>query len=327
MNLKYIENLPLEQPPGQYPELIETSIENGQGETRDQGLAVEVGNCLVDLFRVSSAKPDVWKQAIESLAPRRPTQARRVFRHFMDWNDEQRNQAMAALEGAIDWAGHGRNDLLLEAIDEFALSPRLAHAIMACWPAADKGTIKIPYDRWRNAVNELVSKYHRLAFKLANQFQFRVGGEDGWVSQAFIALIKAAEMYDSSKAEFTTFAYTWIQSELKKAYEYDSEHQKLTSSLSDTHNRSRNPDDEEGCAASIVPGPNQQFVAINRKKEIAIAVSALTERERVIIRGLFGLNAHEAVIKADEISREMGISRARVYQIKAQAIFKMQRSA
>jgi RNA polymerase sigma factor (sigma-70 family) len=327
MNVMRSVNRPLAKPPIQCPEIVGPSIETVKETTRDKGLAVEVSKCLLDLFRVASAKPDVWKPAIESLAPRRPTQARRVFRHFMDWDDEQRNQAMAALEGAIDWAQHGRSDLLLSAIDEFALSPRLAHAIMACWPAGEKATIKTTYNRWRNAVNELVSKYHRLAFKLANQFQSRVGGEEDWVSQAFIALIKAAEMYDSSKAEFMTFAYKWIQSELKKAYEYDFEQQKLISSLSDTHSEVRKPDTEEGYAASIVPGPNRQFVAINRKKEVAIAVSALTERERMIIQRLYGLNGREEVITAEEISRDMGLSKARIYQIKAQAISKMQHAA
>jgi RNA polymerase sigma factor (sigma-70 family) len=304
------------------------TIAVGGGQPREHQLALEVSQCLSDLLRAAADKPEVWEMAINSLAPHRPTQARRTFRHFMSWNDDQRSQAMAALEGAIDWAKDGRGELLLDTIEELELSPRFAHALVACWPASDHDAIKAPYSRWRNAVNELVSKYHRLAFKLANQFQARVGGDEDWVSQAFLALIKAAEMYDASKAEFITFAYSWIQFELKKAYEHESEHQKLIPSSPDTHNETRNPENgEEESFVGLVPGPNQQFVAINRAKEVSAAINALTERERVVIRRLYGLNEREEVITADEISRDLGVTRARVYQIKAQALTKMQQVA
>lgn len=297
-------------------------------KSKEHVIAESIRETLIAFFDAASVRPDVWQHALESLGPHRPSQARRAFREFMAWDDDMRREATAALEGAIDCARDGRVDILRSAISEYQLSPRMAHALFAHWPAAQMAEIRNHYNAWRNSVNELVNKYQRLAFKLANQFQASTGSEEDWVSHSFLALIKAAEMYDSGKAEFMTFAYQWIRGELKKAFECDSERRTLIPSVSDTHNESRRPENgDEEFFVGLVPGPNMQFVAINRHKEVSAAIDALSERERVVIRRLFGLNAQEEEVTADEISRDLGVSRARVYQIKARALSKMQTAA
>ena len=295
------------------------------GQPMEHQIARDIGFSLTSLFRATGRRPDIWNAALKRIAPRRPTQARRAFREFMSWDDDQRNQAMSALEGAIDWAVEDQDRRLLNVIDEYKLSPGLAHALYASWPASEREAISEPYNLWRNAVNKLVTKYQRLAFKLANQQQQRTGGDGEWVSHAFFALIRAAEMYDDpAKAKFMTFAYRWIQFELKKASEREYENNKLTSLTLDTHSEVRNllNGDEEDLVG-LMPNPNQQFVAINRAKEVCSAISLLTERERFVIRRLYGLNEQEQVSTADQISRDVGVTRARIYQIKASAFSKM----
>ncbi len=295
------------------------------GQPVEHQIARDIGLSLTNLFRAAGRRPDIWNAALERMAPRRPTQARRAFRQFMSWDDDQRNQAMSALEDAIDGAAEDQGERLQSVISEYQLSPGLAHALFACWPAFERDAINAPYKQWRNAVNTLVSKYQRLAFKLANQQQHRIGENREWVSHAFFALIRAAEMYDDpGKAEFMTFAYRWIQFELKKASEREHDNNELRSLTLDTHSEARNllNGDEEGLVG-LMPNPNRQFVAINRAKEVCSAISLLTERERFVIRRLYGLNEQEQVSTADQISRDVGVTRARIYQIKASAFSKM----
>ena len=311
-------------PVGRTPQEAASSYEGSRPV--EHQMAFDINAALADLFRAACVQPGAWLAALSQVAPHRPTQARRAFRDFMSWDDDQRNQAMSALEGAIDWAAEDHGERLQEVICEYQLSPGLAHALYACWPASERDAIIEPYNRWRNAVNKLVTKYQRLAFKLANQQQQRTGGDGEWVSHAFFALIRAAEMYDDpDKAEFISFAYRWIQFDLKKASEREYEHHGLTSYSLDTHSEDRNPlNDIEESFVGLVPGPNRQFVVINRTKEVSAAISVLTERERVVIRRLYGLNEQEEVVTAEDISRDLGVTRARIYQIKALALSKMQ---
>lgn len=243
----------------------------------------------------------------------------------MSWSDEQRNKAMSALEGAIYWAAEDQGDLLQGVISEYQLSPGLGHAIFACWPASERDAISEPYNRWRDAVNTLVIKYQRLAIKLANQQQHKAEGNGEWASHAFFALIRAAEMYDDpGKAKFITFAYRWIQFELKKVSQREYENKKLTLLTLDTNSEPRNSLNGYGEGlVGLMANPNQQFVAANRAKEVCSAISLLTEREQFVIRRLYGVNEHDQASTADQISRELGVTKARIYQIKAQALSTM----
>lgn len=265
---------------------------------------------LTILFRATGNRPDIWSAALNRIGPRRPTQARRAFRNFMSWDGDYRNQAMSALESAIDHAAKGRGEQLQDVISEYQLSPGLAHALFSCWPASDRNAINVPYHQWRNAVNKLVTKYQRLAFKLATQQQRRTGENEEWVSHAFFALIKAAEQYDDPhKATFMTFAYRWIQFELKKVSQREYENNRFTSLTLNTHSEATNL--------------NRQLVDINQAKVVYSAISRLTTREQLVIRQLFGLNEHEQATTADQISRDLGVTRARIYQIKALAFSKL----
>lgn len=295
------------------------------GQPVEHQIAREIGWSLTSLFRATGQRPDIWNAALKRMAPHRSTQSRRAFREFMSWGDDQRDQAMFALESAIDWATEDQGKRLQAVISECQLSPALAHALFSCWPASERDAISEPYNRWRKAVNKLVTRYQRLAFKLANQQHQRTGGDGDWVSHAFFALIRAAEMYDNpGKAEFMTFAYRWIQFELKKASKREYESDKLTSLTLDTHSEARNLLNGDGeILIGLMPNPNHQFAAINRAKEVCSAISQLTERERFVIRRLYGLNEQEQVSTADQISRDIGVTRARIYQIKASAFSKI----
>jgi len=300
-------------------------IDPSGGQPMEHQIARDIGFSLTSLFRAAGKRPDIWSAALKRMAPHSPTQARRAFRQFMSWNNNQRSKAMSALEIAIDRAADDQGELLQGVISKYQLSPGLAHTLFACWPASERDAISEPYNRWRDAVNKLVNKYQRLAFKLANQQRQRTGGDEEWVSYAFFALIKAAEMYDDpGKAEFMTFAYRWIQYELKKTSEREYESAKLTSLTLDTHSEAKlllNGD--EKALVGLMANPDQQFMAVNRAKEVCSVISLLTERERFVIRRLYGLNEEELTSTADQISRDIGVTRARIYQIKASAFSKI----
>ncbi|WP_417544205.1 sigma-70 family RNA polymerase sigma factor [Marinobacter sp.] len=295
------------------------------GQPVEHQIAREIGWSLTSLFRATGRRPDIWNAALKRMAPHRPTQARRAFREFMSWGDDQRDQTMFALESAIDWATEDQGKRLQDVISECQLSPALAHALFSCWPASERDAISEPYNRWRKAVNKLVTRYQRLAFKLASQQHQRTGGDGDWVSHAFFALIRAAEMYDNpTKAEFMTFAYRWIKFELKKASEREYENNRLTSFTLDTHSEAKhilNGDEKD--LVGLLANPDQQFVALNRAKEICSAINLLTAREQFVIRRLYGLNEEELTSTAQQVSLDIGVTRARVYQIKATAFSKL----
>lgn len=326
MDIKVSDHRATQLAPANKPNCEEVApIDPSDGQPMEHQIARDIGFSLTSLFRAAGKRPDIWSVALKRMAPHSPTQARRAFRQFMSWNDNQRNKAMSALEIAIDRAADDQGELLQGVISKYQLSPRLAHTLFACWPASERDAIRESYNLWRNAVNKLVTKYQRLAFKLANQQQQRTGGDGDWVSHAFFALIRAAEMYDNPrKAEFMTFAYRWIQFELKKASEREYESDRLTSLTLDTHSEARNLLNMDGeILVGLMPNPNQQFAAINRANEVCSAISLLTERERFVIRRLYGLNEQEQVSTADQISRDVGVTRARIYQIKASAFSKI----
>lgn len=300
-------------------------IDPSGGQPMEHQIARDIGFSLTSLFRAAGKRPDIWSVALKRMAPHSPTQARRAFRQFMSWNNNQRSTAMSALEIAIDRAADDQGELLQGVISKYQLSPGLAHTLFACWPASERDAISEPYNLWRNAVNKLVTRYQRLAFKLANQQQQRTGGDGGWVSHAFFALIRAAEMYDNpGKAEFMTFAYRWIQFELKKESKREYASDKLTSLTLDTHSEARNLLNGDGeILIGLMPNPNHQFSAISRAKEVCSAISLLTERERFVIRRLYGLNEEELTSTAHQVSLDIGVTRARIYQIKATAFSKL----
>lgn len=289
-------------------------------------IAAVIARTKQEFLIAATYRPDVWMAALKSVGPHLPTQARRSFREFMDWDESERNQAMSALEGAIGWAEQDGGFRLRSLVSEYMLSPQLANALFAHWPSSDLDAVKNQYNAWRNAVNDLVTRYQRLAFKIANQFNASVGGEGDWVSHAFFALIKAAERYDDpTKAEFMTFAYRWIRSELKKVYERDAVIKGLTQFDSDTHNKDRSAlIGGQDSLVGLAPGPNQQFVVINRRKEVAAAIDMLTERERLVIGRLYGLGEQDEERSAVEVGQELGVSPNRISQIKTAALAKMQ---
>ena len=96
-----------------------------KAKAKEHAHAVKIRESLAAFFEVAAEKPEIWQPALDSLAPHRPTQARRAFRDFMIWDDEARHQAMAALEGAIAWGKDGRVDILKSAVREYQLSPRI----------------------------------------------------------------------------------------------------------------------------------------------------------------------------------------------------------
>ena len=85
-------------------------------------------------------------------------------------------------------------------------------------------------------------------------------------------------------------------------------------------------DEEEGTLLDVLsddcfPNTDDKLIYESLQKEVLIALSKLSTRQREIIKMLFGIGCKEFTF--DEVSEKFGITRERVRQIKEQAIKKL----
>jgi RNA polymerase nonessential primary-like sigma factor len=66
-------------------------------------------------------------------------------------------------------------------------------------------------------------------------------------------------------------------------------------------------------------GPEQQIAQVQTKRQIAIMVGQLTEKQRLVVERRYGFNGDDACTLAD-LAEELGVTRERVRQIQMQAV-------
>ena len=138
---------------------------------------------------------------------------------------------------------------------------------------------------------------------------------DDLISEAFIALCRAAEMWDPNRGAFSTYAVVAIQNWLINVCKLD--RVRLRNEVEVLSLDSPIGDSEEERLMDLVPdsGPQLEDTVINRRlaSELHLAVEQLPEKDRRVITGL---------LRGDnpaELARAFGCSRQRIEQIQSRA--------
>jgi RNA polymerase sigma factor (sigma-70 family) len=138
---------------------------------------------------------------------------------------------------------------------------------------------------------------------------------DDLISEAFIALCRAAEMWDPQRGAFSTYAVVAIQNWLINVCKLDRvgirnevEMLSLDSPIGDA---------EEERLMDLLPdsGPQLEDTVINRRlaSDLRVAVDELPDKDRRVITGL--LHGHNPA----DLARAFGCSRQRIEQIQSRA--------
>ena len=142
------------------------------------------------------------------------------------------------------------------------------------------------------------------------------------ISEGNIGLIKAANKFDPTKnIKFSSYAVWWIKASIKECIEgYKG---KIEYSIVDDY-QVTNLDEKDLIYDEI----NEEFEKKmnnlqSRQSAIEDLIKCLEEREKKIIMLFYGLGNTSKEMKLDEVSKEMGITKERVRQIKDDAIVKM----
>ena len=142
------------------------------------------------------------------------------------------------------------------------------------------------------------------------------------ISEGNIGLIKAANKFDPTKnIKFSSYAVWWIKASIKECIEgYKG---KIEYSIVDDY-QVTNLDEKDLIYDEI----NEEFEKKmnnlqSRQSAIEDLIKCLEEREKKIIMLFYGLGNTSKEMNLDEVSKEMGITKERVRQIKDDAIVKM----
>lgn len=177
-------------------------------------------------------------------------------------------------------------------------------------------------------VDQLVRDNIRLASFLAHKRAFAAGLDyDDVLSRALDGLMRAAEMYDTSKGKFGTYASYHIKSRMSR----DPLNRKSVKAGYMAHKVSLDApmtsDPDSSTWADMIADERQVggFGALLGSDNVAFVrewVAKLNERERFIIEGRFGLTGN-AKMRLEELGKILKITRERVRQIEALALKKL----
>lgn len=167
------------------------------------------------------------------------------------------------------------------------------------------------------AVNQLVKANLRFVMTVARQYQGKGVELEDLISEGSIGMVKAARKFDASKgARFVSFAASYVRQQMERAVK-PAEAVSIDAPLGRRSNMS---------LLSVLVNKDAAIADKRTYSEasaeaIAQALSALNEREQVVIKGFFGIGQeHETMA---EIAERMGLKRERVRQIRDKAVRKI----
>lgn len=174
------------------------------------------------------------------------------------------------------------------------------------------------------AVDELVTRNLRFVVMMARRYRRRGGSLADLVNEGNVGLIRAARRFDERRGvRFVTYAAWWVKQALIDAARRQEHlvrpprrgpHRRSYLSLDQAAGKGRSPlgdrlpDPEEAC-----PAARLDREALRR--QVSLSVAGLPEREARVLRLCYGLDDGEPRGLC-EIARTLGVSRARVRQIR-----------
>ena len=186
------------------------------------------------------------------------------------------------------------------------------------------------------AREQLVRSNMRLVVKIANEYKYgRMDFED-IVSSGTIGLLKAIEVFDATKGDFSPCASVWIKKYIRMGFDqfhaihtkrYDRMTEEERSSCIVESLNEKVGDGETEIAdrlAGNLPTPSEAVEKASSLDALRDAINALDGREQVIVRSRYGLDGHRE-LTLEQLASKLNCTRERVRQLEVLACRELRR--
>ena len=186
-----------------------------------------------------------------------------------------------------------------------------------------------------SAREQLVRGNMKLVLKIANDYRNYGMDFEDIVSNGVLGLLKAIEVFDATKGDFSPCASVWIKKYIRMGFDtgrsvHTKRYDRMTSeersvSVVESLNE-KIGDGETEFADSLVSdevSPSEAVEKASSIKAMHDAIdNALDSREKFVVRARYGLDGN-GVLMLREIAEKLGMTHERVRQIEVSALTKL----
>lgn len=186
------------------------------------------------------------------------------------------------------------------------------------------------------AREQLVKSNMKLVLKIASDYRNYGMDFEDIVSNGVLGLLKAIEVFDATKGEFSPCASVWIKKYIRMGFDtgrsvhtkrYDRmTEEERSSSVVESLNKKVGDGDVEFAdrLASNEESPSEAVEKASTLKAMREAINALDGREQLIVRSRYGLDGH-GELTLEQLSSKLNCTRERVRQLEVLACRKLRR--
>ena len=186
------------------------------------------------------------------------------------------------------------------------------------------------------AREQLVRGNMKLVVKIANSYRNYGMEFEDIVSNGVLGLLKAIEVFDATKGDFSPCASAWINKYIRMGFDtgrsvhtkrYDRMTEEERSSCVVESLNEKVGDGEVEIAdrlASTVPTPSEAVEKASSLEALRDAINALDGREQLIVRSRYGLDGH-GELTLEQLASKLNCTRERVRQLEVLACRKLRR--
>ena len=187
-----------------------------------------------------------------------------------------------------------------------------------------------------SAREQLVKSNMKLVVKIANDYRNYGMDFEDIVSNGVLGLLKAIEVFDATKGDFSPCASVWINKYIRMGFDTGrSVHTKRYDRMTDEERSSsvveslneKVGDGEVEFAdrlASNLPTPSEAVEKASSLEAMREAINALDGREQLIVRSRYGLDGH-GELTLEQLASKLNCTRERVRQLEVLACRKLRR--
>ena len=186
------------------------------------------------------------------------------------------------------------------------------------------------------AREQLVRGNMKLVLKIANDYRNYGMEFEDIVSNGVLGLLKAIEVFDATKGDFSPCASVWIKKYIRMGFDqfhaihtkrYDRMTEEERSSCIVESLNEKVGDGETEFAdrlAGNLPTPSEAVEKASSLEALRDAINALDGREQVIVRSRYGLDGH-GELTLEQLASKLNCTRERVRQLEVLACNKLRR--
>lgn len=166
----------------------------------------------------------------------------------------------------------------------------------------------------REARNKIIIDNMNLVYYVANYYRNSNIEFDDIIGYGFEGLVKCVDKYDSTKSQFSTFAFRCIQNEILMAFNKENRQNKIMK-----HYENSVPE-----YSTTDYNPEVIYLKKEEVEEVTKSVNELDEIEYKIITLRYGINGHD-VLKQSQIGKMLNFSQSYTSKIEKKILKKLKK--